>query len=428
MVPAMSDLLEDLAWRGLLHDTTDLDRLREHLREPRRVYAGFDPSSDSLTIGNLVPILLLRRFQLAGHTPVVVMGGGTGMIGDPSGKQAERQLLGPEQVAQNVEAQRPIFENILSFEGESRALLENNLQWLSNLGFIELLRDIGKHFSVNMMIQKDSVKSRLEAREQGISYTEFSYMILQAYDYLWLYENLGVTVQVGGSDQWGNIVAGIDLVRKVGRSEVFGLTVPLITKADGGKFGKTEAGAVWLTAKRTSAYAFYQFWLNTPDADVERYLKVFTFLERPRIEALLLEQQRNPAERSAQRALAEAVTTALHGTQACAEAMAATQALFSGDVATLSETTLNEVFAHTPSRTLSRELLEGAGLGIVELLVSSAAAKSKREARQFVEAGAISVNGNRVDQNFVLTKSALLHEKVALIRRGRKTWHVTRFS
>ncbi|HEY6727002.1 MAG TPA: tyrosine--tRNA ligase, partial [Polyangiaceae bacterium] len=309
----MTDLLQDLAWRGLVHDSTDLEQLRQHLAEPRRVYAGFDPSRDSLTIGNLVPLLLLKRFQLAGHTPVVVMGGGTGLVGDPSGKDSERQLLGPEQVAANVAAQRPIYENVLSFTGAAAGELRNNLDWLGPLSFLQVLRDTGKHFSVNMMIQKDSIKSRLETRDQGISYTEFSYMILQAYDYLWLFQNAAVTVQLGGSDQWGNVVAGIDLVRRVERKEAHGLTVPLVTKSDGGKFGKTEAGAVWLTAKYTSAYAFYQFWLNTSDADLERYLKIFTFLSRQDIEALLARHAENPSAREAQRTLAEAVTSLVHG-------------------------------------------------------------------------------------------------------------------
>jgi len=365
----MTDLLDDLAWRGLVHDSTDLGQLREHLSEPRRVYAGFDPSRDSLTIGNLVPILLLRRFQLAGHTPIVVMGGGTGLVGDPSGKDTERQLLDAEQVAANVAAQRPIFQNVLSLDAPNPAELKNNLDWLGQLSFLQVLRDTGKHFSVNMMIQKDSIKTRLETRDQGISYTEFSYMILQAYDYLWLYQNAGVTVQLGGSDQWGNVVAGIDLVRRVERKEAYGLTVPLVTKSDGGKFGKTEGGAVWLTAKYTSAYAFYQFWLNTADADLERYLKIFTFLSRQEIEALLARHAENPGAREAQRVLAETLTSLLHGESGLAEARVASEALFSGDVSQLAPETLSEVFANAPSSAHDRALLEGPWLCAVDLLV-----------------------------------------------------------
>jgi len=424
----MTDLVDDLKYRGLLHDSTDEAQLREHLSQPRVVYCGFDPSRDSLTIGNLVPLLMLRRFQLAGHTPVVVMGGGTGLVGDPSGKDAERQLLGPEQVADNVRAQRPIFESALSFEGENAARLVNNLDWLSQLSFLDVLRDVGKHFSVNMMIQKDSVKTRLEQRDHGISYTEFSYMILQAYDFLWLFQNQGVTVQVGGSDQWGNVVAGIDLVRRVERKEAYGLTNPLVTKSDGGKFGKTESGAVWLTTARTSAYAFYQFWLNTPDADVDHYLKTFTFLERAEIETLVKSHQSDPGKRTAQRALADHVTRTLHGEAARQQAEAAARALFSGEVAELPEALLGEVFANAPSSTHESSLLAEGGLGAVDLLVMTQVAKSKRQARQFLDEGAISVNGVRIDQGFLLTRSGLLHDKMALIRRGRKTWHVTLWS
>lgn len=428
MVGPMNELLDDLRWRALLHDSTDLGQLEQHLSQPRRVYAGLDPTKDSLTIGNLVTILTLRRFQLAGHTPVVVVGGGTGLIGDPSGKEAERQLMSSEQVASNVAGQMPIYNTLLDFDGENAASLKNNLDWLSQLGFIEVLRDVGKHFSVNMMIQKDSVKSRLSQREQGISYTEFSYMILQAYDFLWLYRNAGVTVQIGGSDQWGNIVAGVDLIRKVTREEAHALTWPLVTKADGGKFGKTEAGAVWLTTKYTSVYAFYQFWLNTSDADVERYLKIFTFLSRQQIEALMAEHATDPGKRVAQRALAEEVTSLLHGREACAEVEAASRVLFSGDVGSLSEDLLNEAFASAPGSRHDMALLDGPGLAAVELLMLAQVAKSKREARQFLDSGAISINGQRADQSFVLTKGKLLHQKVALIRRGKKNWHVVRFA
>ena len=266
------DLLEDLKWRGLSYQCTNPEELAKHLATgSRQVYGGFDPTADSLTIGNLVPLLLLRRFQLAGHRPVALVGGGTGMIGDPSGKEAERQLMTPETIERHIAGQRRIYERILDFSGASAARLVNNGDWLGKLGFLEVLRDIGKHFSINMMIQKDSVRERLENREQGISYTEFSYMLLQAYDFSYLYAQQGVTLQIAGSDQWGNIVAGVDLGRRTHRAEVFGLTAPLVTKADGGKFGKTEKGAVWLTEDRTSPYAFYQFWLNSADADVPKF-------------------------------------------------------------------------------------------------------------------------------------------------------------
>src|SRR5450432_2712739 len=277
-------LLEDLAWRGLLHQQTNESGLKEHLGQSRTIYAGFDPTADSLTIGNLVQMLLLARFQRAGHRVVVIMGGATGMIGDPGGKDSERQLLSLEQVERNVERQRGAFARVIDFEGPSAATMLNNAAWLTKLSFVDMLRDVGKHFSVNMMIQKDSVRERLQNREQGISYTEFSYMLLQAYDFLHLHDTMGVTVQAAGSDQWGNIVGGADLIRRTRQIEVFGLTTPLVTKADGKKFGKSEAGAVWLNADRTSPYAFYQFWLNAADDDLPKFLKVFTFLGRDEID------------------------------------------------------------------------------------------------------------------------------------------------
>src|SRR6188768_4248077 len=293
------DLLEDLAFRCLIHQQTNPDGLRAHLQSPRAVYCGFDPTRDSLTIGNLVPILLLRRFQQAGHRPVVIAGGGTGMIGDPSGKDAERQFLSLEQIDKNVAGQRAIFEGLLDFSGPNAAVILNNADWLTRVGYLEMLRYVGKYFSINMMIQKDSVRDRLQNREQGISYTEFSYMLLQAYDFLHLFDHQGVSVQVGGSDQWGNIVAGVELIRKKRQADAFGWTIPLLTKSDGSKFGKTESGAIWLTADRTSPYAFYQFWLNTGDADVVAFLKLFTFLEREQIEAVAAEHAAAPERRVA---------------------------------------------------------------------------------------------------------------------------------
>src|SRR5690606_31758814 len=338
---------------GLLHQCTHREQLSSHLAASRFVYAGFDPTRDSLTIGNLVSILLLKRFQLAGHKPVVVMGGGTGLIGDPSGKDSERQLMTRETIDENVAGQRGIFEGLLDFEGENAAVILNNGDWLGKLSYVEVLRDIGKHFSVNMMIQKDSVKSRLEGREHGISYTEFSYMILQAYDFSYLNENAGVTVQLGGSDQWGNIVAGVDLTRRRWGREVYGLTSPLITKKDGGKFGKTEGGAIWLTKNRTSPYAFYQFWINTSDEDVPTFLRVFSLKPISEIEEILAQHEKNPGARGAQRLLAEELTELLHGPEALREAILASEALFSGEVAALSQDLLDEVFSAAPSTTLS---------------------------------------------------------------------------
>jgi len=424
----MTDLFDDLSYRGLIHQETDRQGLRDHAAVPRRVYCGFDPTASSLTIGNLVPILMLRRFQDAGHTPIVVVGGGTGLIGDPSGKEAERALRSREEIDANVAGQKPIYQRLLRFDGPNAATVVNNADWLSKVSFLEMLRDVGKHFSVNMMIQKDSVRRRLEEREQGISFTEFSYLLLQAYDFRHLFDEQGVTIQVAGSDQWGNIVAGIDLTRKTRQTELYGLTAPLVTKADGSKFGKSEAGAVWLTADRTSPYAFYQFWLGMLDADVGRYLKIFTVLPRDQIESLIAEHEKDPGARSAHRALAAHVTELVHGTDAREQAEAASKALFSGDVCGLSEQTLAEVFESAPATVHELALLEGEGLSLVDFLVTVNVAKSKREGREFLTTGAVSVNGEKMGPESRLVAAQLLHGKLALVRRGKKTWHVARFS
>lgn len=431
-----ANLLEDLRWRGLIHQTTDESALIGHLFDGgpqhaqeggRLVYAGFDPTADSLTIGNLIPLLLLRRFQDAGHTPVVVMGGGTGLIGDPSGKDAERGLSTVATVNANVAAQTPIYERVLSFDGPNAARIVNNADWLTTLGFIECLRDVGKHFSVNMMIQKESVRARLQEREHGISYTEFSYMIMQAYDFYRLHDDMGVSVQVGGSDQWGNIVAGIDLIRRKKQAEAYALTCPLVTKADGGKFGKTESGAVWLTANRTSPYAFRQFWLNNQDEDVPRFLRFFTTMPREQIEALEGEHEASPSARMAHKALADHMTEMLHGEEEQRRAAAAAGALFSGDVAGLDEQTLMEVFEGVPSSEHPRDSLGGEGVPLVDFLVETTLAKSKRESREFLGASAVSVNGSKVDGEAKLTPSDLLHGSIIFLRRGKKSWHVTRW-
>jgi tyrosyl-tRNA synthetase len=421
------DLLEDLAFRGLIHQQTNPDGLRAHLASPRAVYCGFDPTKDSLTIGNLVPILLLRRFQQAGHQPVVIMGGGTGMIGDPSGKDAERQLLSVEQIKENVAGQRVTFERLLSFDGPNAAVLLDNADWLTNIGYLEMLRDVGKYFSINMMIQKDSVRDRLQNREQGISYTEFSYMLLQAYDFLHLYEHNRVTLQVCGSDQWGNVVSGIDLIRRKHQAEAFGLTAPLVTKADGGKFGKTETGAIWLSESRTSPYAFYQFWLNTPDADVVKYLKIFSFLSHEELTRLSTEHEANPGARTAHRALAEHMTELLHGESGLAHAKNASQALFSGDIGSLPRSTLEELFQSAPSLTLPKARLEGEGISAIDFLVEASVVKSKREARELLSTNAIMISARKAEAETRVTAEWLLFGEIALIRRGKKTWHVVRF-
>jgi tyrosyl-tRNA synthetase len=421
-------VLDDLAWRGLLHQQTNESGLKEHLTEPRSIYCGFDPTAESLTHGNLVPIVMLARFQRAGHRVVVVMGGGTGLIGDPSGKESERPILSAEQVEKNIERQRPIFERVLDFEGPRGATIQNNATWLTKLSFIEMLRDVGKHFSVNMMIQKDSVRERLQNREQGISYTEFSYMLLQAYDFLHLYDTQGVTVQAAASDQWGNILGGVDLIRRKRQVEAFGVTAPLILRADGKKVGKSEGGgAIWLTADRTSPYAFYQFWLNAADADVPMFLKVYTLFGRDEIDRLVADHLANPATRTAHRALAQHMTRMLHGQEGLDQAESITKALFSGDVSALSQEAITDVFRSAASTRLGKSLLEGEGTLVVDLLVSAEVVKSKREARELLTANAITINGRPTGVDTRVTSDWLLYGEVALIRRGKKTWHVARF-
>ncbi|MCH2145705.1 MAG: tyrosine--tRNA ligase [Phycisphaerales bacterium] len=435
----MTSFLDELAWRGLLHSTTS-DDLVAHLKTPGRIaYCGFDPTAEALTIGNLMPIKMLAHWQRAGHRPIALMGGATGLIGDPSGKSEERKLLDRDQVEANIEAYKPTFERMLDFDcaGSHRASIVNNHDWLGSIGYIHMLRDVGKHFSVNMMIQKESVSARLTEREQGISYTEFSYMILQAYDFLHLNRTMNCTVQIGGSDQYGNIVAGIDLVRRlVGREDhvspdaegrAYGVTNPLVTKSDGGKIGKSEQGAIWLDPAKTSPYAFYQFWLNTTDADVIKFLKWFTFEERERIEELEHSASEQPQAREAQRALAESMTTMIHGESECDRARNASAALFSGAVRDLDEQLLGEVFADVSASTHARSTLDGEGLDLVSLLPETTLASSKREARQFLEQGAVSVNGEKVALERTLSTDDLLHGNTVLLRRGKKAWHALRF-
>jgi len=424
----MQGFLDELSWRGLLHQTTS-ESLPAYLSTPGRVgYAGFDPTADSLTVGNYVPMKLLAHWQRAGHRPVVLMGGGTGLIGDPSGKSAERQLLDEEAVRHNVSRQREIFARVIDFSatGDRAATVVDNGDWLRGLGYIEVLRDVGKHFSVNQMIARDSVASRLEGREQGISYTEFSYMILQAYDFLHLHRTIGCTVQLGGADQWGNIVSGIDLVRRVAQGEAYGITNPLVTKSDGGKFGKSEKGAVWLTADRTSPFRFHQFWLNTADADVGRFLRWFTFLPRERVEELDRAAAERPQERQAQRVLADEMTELFHGPAERANAEAAGRALYSGELAALDARTVGEIAEDLPSTVLEPGELGGEGLPLVELLPRTSLAASKREARDFLQAGAVMVNGSKAAADARLTPRDLLHGSVALLRRGKKQWHAVR--
>jgi tyrosyl-tRNA synthetase len=371
---------------------------------------------------------LLAHWQRAGHSPVVLMGGGTGLIGDPSGKSVERQLMTPELVAHNVSRQKAIFERVIDFsqqDGRAAKVVDNG-EWLRTLGYLDVLRDVGKHFSVNQMIMRDSVKSRLEEREQGISYTEFSYMILQAYDFLHLFRTMGCTVQLGGADQWGNIVSGIDLIRRIEHGEAYGITNPLVTKADGGKFGKSEKGSIWLTADRTSPFRFHQYWLNTADADVVRFLKWFTFLPQDRIAELEHAAAARPQEREAQRVLANEMTEIFHGVSERSNAEAAGRALFSGDLAALDARTISEIAEDLPCTVLEPGELGGEGVLLADLLPRTTLAASKREARDFLQAGAVLVNGTKAVADARLTARDLLHGSVALLRRGKKNWHAIR--
>ncbi|MBL9149672.1 MAG: tyrosine--tRNA ligase [Phycisphaerae bacterium] len=439
----MPNLIEELSWRGLIHQTTaDANRavLVDHLAAGQRVvYAGFDPTAESVTIGNLIPMMMLAHVQRAGHRPIVVMGGATGMIGDPSGKSAERQLQTRETVERNIEGQRPSFARVLDFSPTSKApaIMLNNADWLGKMTFLDMLRDVGKHFSVNMMIQKESVAARLNTREQGISYTEFSYMILQAYDFEHIHRTYGCTVQMGGSDQFGNIVAGIDLIRKrspkspagdAERADLFGITAPLVTKADGSKIGKSESGAIYLGAHKTSPYAFHQFWLNASDADVVNFLKWYTFLDRATVEGLAESVRTNPGAREAQRRLADEVVRMIHGETELAKAIAAAQALFSGDVRSLDAATLKDVFAEVPRSTHARAELANGPVSLLDLLPQTSLVASKREAREFLQNGAISVNGEKAGPDRTLTTADLLHGTTILLRRGKKQWHATEWN
>ena len=424
-----ADVLAELEWRGMVHQLTD-EALGPKLAADRFVlYAGFDATADSLHVGHLVGVIGLQRFQAAGHRPLALVGGGTTLIGDPSGKEAERPLLSVEDIDANVAGIRRQLERFVDFgPGPAGGLLVNNADWLRTLGLTDFLRDVGKHFTVNAMIAKEAVRARLEQREQGISYTEFSYMLLQAYDFLHLHDSHGCRLQIGGSDQWGNITAGIDLVRRLRGGEAYGLTWPLVTKADGTKFGKSESGAVWLDPARTSPYQFFQFWVRTDDRDVTRYLRLLTSLARDEIAALEAEVAEHRERRRAQHVLAFELTTAVHGREEAEAARRAAEALYRGELAALDERTLLDVFAEAPSTAVARTELEGDGLPVVDLLVRSELAPSRSAARATVEGGGAYVNDRRVpDLEHRVTESDLLAGSYVVLRKGRRTYHLVRF-
>ncbi|SFA39510.1 tyrosyl-tRNA synthetase [Parageobacillus thermantarcticus] len=417
------DLLQELEWRGLINQVTDKEGLQKLLNEEKvTLYSGFDPTADSLHIGHLLPILTLRRFQLAGHRPIALVGGATGLIGDPSGKKSERTLNPKETVQQWSERIKEQLSRFLDFDAKDNpAKIANNYDWIGSLDVISFLRDVGKHFGINYMLAKESVQSRIET---GISFTEFSYMILQALDFLKLYQNEQCRLQIGGSDQWGNITAGLELIRKTeGDAKAFGLTVPLVTKADGTKFGKTESGAVWLDKEKTSPYEFYQFWINTDDRDVIKYLKYFTFLSKEEIEELEKQLQKAPEQRAAQKALAEEMTKLVHGEDALKQAVRISEALFSGSVSQLTAEEIEQGFKDVPSFEY-----EGEEVPLVELLVMAKIVPSKRQAREDIANGAIYINGERMqDVNAIITKANRIEGRFTIIRRGKKKYYLIRY-
>lgn len=423
----MSSVLDELTWRGMLQDLTD--GTPDHFASGDRVcYIGFDPSASSLHVGSLLQIMLLVHLQRAGHHPIALVGGGTGLIGDPSGKSQERQLLSKEEAEANAEAIHRQLEHFLDFEsGPNPARMRNNFHWLGTVRLVDFLRDVGKHFSVNAMLRKESVRRRFESDEAGISYTEFSYQLLQAYDFVELHRREECTVQLGGSDQWGNITAGIDLVRREAGVQAYGLVSPLVTTATGTKFGKTEEGTVWLDPARTSPFRFYQFWINTADDDAVRYLRFFTLLEREEIEELEKVTEEEPWRRTAQKALAADVTRRVHGEEGLARALRATDALFGGELEGLGADEIADVFADVPSSTVDRDQLAGEGVPLVELLDETGVASSRGDARRSIEGGGIYVNNQRVDDvDASVTLDDTVEGRFVVLRKGKKSYHLVK--
>jgi tyrosyl-tRNA synthetase len=421
------NLFEEYRWRGLLQDATEGAETAFGTGR-HSAYVGFDPTADSLHVGHLLPVMGLVHLQRAGHTPIALVGGGTGLIGDPSGKTRERQLLTRDQVQANAEAIRGQLASFLDFGGVvNPARMENNLDWLGGTGVLDFLRDVGKHFPVNVLLRKDTIRRRLEDEATGITYTEFSYVLLQSYDFLRLFQDQGCRFQFGGQDQWGNITSGIELIRRVTGEKAYGAVFPLITTTSGVKFGKTEAGAVWLSPERTSPYRFYQFWMNTEDADAGRYLRYFTLLPRDEIETLEDRMAEAPQRREAQRRLAEEVTRTVHGETGVGRAKAATQVLFGGVVEGLGAGEIADIFADVPSTALPGEALSGEGVGLVELLAETGLTASRGEARRSVEQGGIYLNNHREsDTQRRLTAADTLEGRFLLLRKGKKRYHLVR--
>ena len=424
------DLLDELRWRGLIHQCTDDAGLGKLLASgPQSVYIGFDPTAPSLHVGGLMQLMLLRRFQQAGHRPIALVGGATGMIGDPSGKSEERNLLSTDDLQRNVAGVAEQMSRFLDFDsGSAGALLLNNFDWMRPYSYLEFLRDVGKNFPIGQMMGKESVRSRLES-EQGLSYTEFSYMLLQAYDFVHLAREHDCRIQAGGSDQWGNITAGIDLGRRMLGQPLFGLTAPLLTTSDGRKMGKTESGAIWLAADRTSPYAFYQYWFRVEDADVMRCIAFLTEIDREEYLSLQAQTESDPGSRAAQKRLAAWMTQLVHGDAGLAAANQASDILFGGEIDRLSDRELNEIFADVPSRELPRSALDGEGLWVVDAVRQGGLAKSSGEARRAIGDGGIYLNNRRVtDLNRKLTAADLASETVLVLRKGKRNYALLRFA
>ncbi|WP_372717285.1 tyrosine--tRNA ligase [Novipirellula sp.] len=423
-----TNLIEELRWRGLIHQTTDEVELGKLLQSgPQTIYIGFDPTASSLHVGHLMQVMMLRRFQRAGHRPIALVGGATGMIGDPSGKSEERNLLTAEQLQANVDGVAEQMKQFLDFNGDQGALLLNNFEWMKSYSYLEFLRDVGKNFPVGAMMGKESVRSRLES-EAGLSYTEFSYMLLQAYDFVQLSREHGCKIQAGGSDQWGNITAGIDLGRRMLGQQLFGLTAPLLTTSDGRKMGKTEKGAIWLDPERTSPYEFFQYWVNVEDADVMRCIAYLTEIDREEYDELAAQTEADAGKRVAQKRLATWMTELVHGEQGLESAERATKILFGGEIEKASDAQLSQIFADVPSTEAERSVLGGEGWWIVEALQASGLTTSSSDARRAIKEGSIYLNNRRVgDMNHRLSEEDLASETVTVLRRGKRKYALIRF-
>ncbi|MEC8473379.1 MAG: tyrosine--tRNA ligase [Planctomycetota bacterium] len=426
---SQTDLLAELSWRGLIHQCTDQEGLSKLLGSgPQTVYIGFDPTASSLHVGSMMQLMMLRRFQKAGHRPIALVGGATGMIGDPSGKSEERNLLSPEQLQANVDGVAGQMRKFLDFDGQHAALLLNNFDWMQNYSYLDFLRDVGKSFPVGAMLGKESVRARLES-EAGLSYTEFSYMLLQAFDFVQLCKTHGCRIQAGGSDQWGNITAGIDLARRMLGEQVFGITAPLLTTSDGRKMGKTESGAIWLDANRTSPYQFYQYWRNVDDADVMRCIAYLTEIDREEYQELSQVTENDPGRRTAQNRLAEWMTEFVHGRDGLTSAVKASKILFGGEVGSQTDSSLGEIFADVPSSQEQKDRLQGEGYWIVEALQAAGLVGSGGEARRAIKDGGVYLNNERVtDDQYRLTLDDLASETVLILRKGKRNYALLKFT